>query len=132
MHFLRHIALFLASIALPQSVFAAAPKDFLQLAGELINILNLATLTLIIAGFVVYFWGISINILKFEDDPEKRKAYFFWGLLVLFVMVSIWGIIGLLQNTLFGGALFNPSTGGENPAGKTETPWNYYGIGGDT
>src|SRR3989344_1687727 len=110
MHFLRHIALFLASIALPQSVFAAAPKDFLQLAGELINILNLATLTLIIAGFVVYFWGI----------------------LVLFVMVSIWGIIGLLQNTLFGGALFNPSTGGENPAGKTETPWNYYGIGGDT
>lgn len=129
MHFSRYIALFLASIAIPQSALAEAAKNFSQLAGELINILNLATLTLIIAGFVVYFWGISVNILKFEDDPEKRKAYFFWGLLVLFVMVSIWGIIGLLQNTLFGGALLNPSAGAENPAGRTETPWNYYGIG---
>src|SRR3989344_1539359 len=95
MHFFRYIALFLAGIALPQSAFAAAPKNFEQLAGELINILNLSTLTLIISGFAVYFWG----------------------------------IIGLLQNSLFGGTLFNPSTGGENPAGKTETPWNYYGIG---
>lgn len=127
MHFSRYIALFLASIAIPQSALAAAAKNFSQLAGELINILNLATLTLIIAGFAVYFWGISVNILKFEDDPEKRKAYFFWGLLVLFVMISIWGIIGLLQNTLFGGTLLNPSAGVENPAGRIETPWNYYG-----
>ena len=54
------------------------------------------------AGFVVYFWGIWENILEFEEDNEKRKAYFWWGLVVLFVMVSIWGIINLLKNTIFG------------------------------
>jgi len=128
MHSFLYIAL-LVAVVLPQTAVAAAAKNFSELAGELVNILNLATLTLIIAGFVVYFWGISVNILKFEDDPEKRKAYFFWGLLVLFVMVSIWGIIGLLQNTLFGGTIFNPSAGADSPGAgftteKTENPWN--------
>ena len=89
-------------LAYPSSVLAAAPKNFAELAGLLVKIIDTGTSVLIVGGFVVYFWGISQNVLHFEDDPEKRRAYFFWGLLVLFVMVSIWGIIRLLENTLFG------------------------------
>jgi hypothetical protein len=50
----------------------------------------------------MYFWGIATNIPHFGDEKgaEKRKSFFFWGLIILFVMVSIWGIIQLLQNTL--------------------------------
>jgi len=106
MSLLRTVALFLGTLAYPLVALAAAPKSFSELAEMVVGIVDTGTGVLIVLGFVAYFWGISTNILKFEDDPEKRKAYFFWGLLVLFVMVSIWGIIGLLANTLFGGGSF--------------------------
>ncbi len=106
MHLFRRGLLFLALLTYPSEAFAAAPKNFSELAEMVVRLIDTATGVLIVLGFVVYFWGISENILKFEDDPEKRKAYFFWGLLVLFVMVSIWGIIGLLENTLFGSSSF--------------------------
>ena len=97
------------------SLALAAPLTFQELAFELVNILDLATITLIVFGLVAYFWGLSTNILHFGEDEkgEKKKAYFFWGLFILFVLVSIWGIIQLLQNTLFGNQAFSPSTGAQ-------------------
>src|SRR3990167_981197 len=115
------LAMFVGVLLTPLFAYAAA-RNFSEFAEEAINIIDTGTGVLIVFGFVMYFWGISINILKFEDDPDKRKAYFFWGLLVLFVMVSIWGIVGLLQNTLFGGGTFNTGGGEEIPLDNFETP----------
>lgn len=92
------------------SIAFAAPRTFVELADLIVLILDNATIVLIVAGIVVYFFGISTNILKFsEEGGEKLKMYFFWGIIVLFVMVSIWGILKLLQNTLFGS---NPYSSG--------------------
>ncbi len=97
-------------VVLIPSVALAAPRTFGELANLLVLILNNATTVLIVLGIVVYFFGISTNILKFsEEGGEKLRQYFFWGVIVLFVMVSIWGILRLLQNTLFGA---NPYSGG--------------------
>jgi hypothetical protein len=101
--------LFLTPILLtaPAVVFAA-PKTFQELANVLVVIMNNAVIVLIVLGLVVYFYGVSTNILKMKDEGgEKVKAYFFWGVIVLFVMVSIWGILQILQNSLFGGDQFN-------------------------
>jgi len=93
----------------------AAPNTFQDLAFDVVELIDMATMTLIVFGLVAYFWGLSTNILHFGEDEkgEKKKAYFFWGLIILFVMVSIWGIIQLLQNTLFGNQAFSPSTGAQ-------------------
>ena len=95
----------------PAVAFAAA-RNFQELSNSLVFLLDNATAVLVLAGIVVYFYGISTNILKFSDDGgEKAKAYFFWGIIVLFVMLSIWGILRLLQNTLFGGGnQFSPTS----------------------
>lgn len=99
-------------LAAPAVASAAAPRTFLDLSNFLVVILNNATAVLIVAGIVVYFYGVSTNILNFSDESgEKLKAYFFWGIIVLFVMVSIWGILRLLQDTIFGGSAVNPTTG---------------------
>lgn len=98
--------------ATPAVAFAAAPRTFLELSQLVVLILDNATAVLIIAGIVVYFYGVSTNILNFsEDGMEKVRAYFLWGIIVLFVMVSIWGILRLLQDTLFGSSPNNPTTG---------------------
>lgn len=99
-------------LILPESA-AAAPRTFKELADLIVQILDTGTGLLILTGVVIYFWGISTNILKMKDEGGKVfKAYFLWGIIALFVMVSIWGIIELLQNTLFGSDGTDPSVGG--------------------
>lgn len=87
---------------LPTIVFAAAPRTFRELACEIANLIDTATFTLIIFAIVAYFWGIATNIPHFGDEKgaERRKSFFVWGIIILFVMVSIWGIVQILQSTL--------------------------------
>jgi len=93
--------------AVPGVALAASPRNFQELASLVVTLLNGATGVLIVGGIAVYFYGISTNILKFgEGDTEKLKNYFVWGIIVLFVMVSIWGILHLLQSTLFGSGYY--------------------------
>lgn len=107
MRYARFVPLLL--IAAPAAAYAA-PRTFVELANLVVLILDNATIVLIVLGLVVYFFGISTNILKFsEEGGEKVRQYFFWGIIVIFVMVSIWGILRLLRNTLFGS---NPYSGG--------------------
>jgi len=117
------ITLALAVLGTPL-VALAAPRTFEELADFIVNILDNATAVLIVAGIAVYFYGISTNILKLgEGDKEKFRNYFLWGIIVLFVMVSIWGILHLLQDTLFGGNSFNATNGSpQRPADQFQAP----------
>ncbi|MBI4087775.1 hypothetical protein HY418_00105 [Candidatus Kaiserbacteria bacterium] len=105
-------------LAAPALAFAASPRNFLDLSNLIVTLLNSATGVLIVLGIAVYFYGISTNILKFgEGDVEKLKNYFFWGIIVLFVMVSLWGILRILQDTLFVNDRFNSSL--QTPTGNS-------------
>lgn len=55
---------------------------------------------LIGAAVVVFIYGVMI--FMFSDGGEKKeegKEYMFWGIIGIFVMVSIWGLVGIVQNT---------------------------------
>ena len=94
-------------LATPAIAFAAAPKTFQELANALVVIMNNAVIVLIVLGLVVYFWGVSTNLFKAQEKGSKElNVYLVWGVIILFVMVSIWGILQLLQNSLFGGDQF--------------------------
>ena len=50
---------------------------------------------------VAFIWGIIQYFLN-PDNEEKRKkgkSYMIWGLIALFVMVSVWGLVGVLSKT---------------------------------
>lgn len=101
MRFLKSLPLVL--LALPSVALAAAPRTFSELANLLVTILDSATGLLVVAGIVIYFYGVSTNILKMSGEGgAKVRQYMVWGLIVIFVMVSIWGILRILQSTLFG------------------------------
>ena len=54
--------------------------------------------TIAVVGFI---WGM-IQYFLFPDNEEKRKngkSFMLWGIIALFVMVSIWGLVGVLTNT---------------------------------
>jgi hypothetical protein len=92
------LAMFIPGLAL------AAPRTFDELAANVVGILNAGIGVSIVLGLVIYFYGIATSIPRLRTDDSKRlAAHFFWGLLAIFVMVSVWGILALLRNTLFGG-----------------------------
>jgi len=98
-------------LVMPAIALAAAPKTWSDLVSSLVSLINSGIVTLVAAGLVLYFYGIASNIINFENNPDKRKAYFFWGIIILFIMFSVWGILALVHNALFSGSVFKFSSG---------------------
>tara|TARA_B100001540_G_C15521021_1_gene512488 strand:- start:357 stop:599 length:243 start_codon:yes stop_codon:yes gene_type:complete len=56
----------------------------------------------IAVAILFFFWGVAKFILKAGDvgEHEKGKNLMVWGIVALFVIFSIKGIIVLVQNNL--------------------------------
>jgi hypothetical protein len=54
-------------------------------------------------ALLVFFWGLAKFILKLGGDAkaaEEGKKLMIWGLVALFVMISVWGLVAWLQHEL--------------------------------
>lgn len=97
---------------------ASAPQTFQQLANQIVSVLGNATADLIILAVVVYLWGAATNLFKGEKGYENLRTQLLWGVFVLFLAVSIWGVVQLLQNSVFGpGVDATNGTGGGSGSG---------------
>ncbi len=76
------------------------PGNLTQLISFAGDILNRVIPVLIAFALVVFFWG----LIQYIRTHKGGKDIMIAGLVGLFIMVSVWGIIRLAQNTLFGGA----------------------------
>jgi hypothetical protein len=105
--------------SLPNIALAAtAPQTFQQLANQIVSVLGSATTDLIILAVVVYLWGATMNLFKGEKGYEHLRTQLLWGVFVLFLAVSIWGVVQLLQNSVFGqGTDVTNGTGGGSSSG---------------
>lgn len=97
-HLVLALALFLPSFAF------AAPRTFTEFAEYLVRFINAGIGTAIILGVVIYFYGIASGLTHLKSGSmEQVRTRIVWGLIAIFVMVSVWGIVGVIRNTLFGG-----------------------------
>ena len=89
-----------ALLAAPAYVFAAQTlTQVFRTIGELIGTL---TPIIVALALMAFFWGLAMYVLNFSgEDKDKKKGrdMMVYGLLVLFVMVSVWGIVNILQST---------------------------------
>ncbi len=57
---------------------------------------------LVTLAIAVFFWGIVVSIFKSGSDAnavKEGKTLLLWGIVALFVMVSIWGLVGIVSDT---------------------------------
>ena len=89
---------------LPTAVFAA-PSSFKELVGIFLGLLDQGTAILIGIAALIFFWNITSNLWGEEsaDKNKKLRSSITWGILILFIMSSIWGILYVLQQTLIRG-----------------------------
>ncbi len=62
--------------------------------------------SLAVVGFI---WGIITYYLNPTNEEKRKngKTFMLWGVIALFVMISMWGLVGVLSNT-FGIKTFLP------------------------
>lgn len=66
------------------------------------GLVNLSIKLLVGVALLTFFWGLVRFIFKVGGDEkvEEGRNLMVWGLVALFVMVSVWGIISFLQGEL--------------------------------
>ena len=74
-----------------------------QLIGAAGNLIDYSLGLLVAIALLVFFWGLMkyiLNLSSGEAKVEEGKNIMKWGLIALFVMVSVWGIIAFFQRAL--------------------------------
>lgn len=79
-----------------------APRTFSEFVGNIVSILNAAIGTMVVLALVIYFAGAvkQLNDVQHGEAGGMSK-FLITGLGILFVMVSVWGILYMLQSTFF-------------------------------
>ena len=90
----------IAFLSAPTLLFAQGGDYTIEsLVGRIIDlIINPLIMLFMVLGTAFFLWGI-IEFLMNPDNEEKRKSgkkHMMWGIIGLFLMVSVWGIIRVL------------------------------------
>lgn len=77
---------------------------FKTLVANLIGLINYIVPVLIAAALAIFFWGLVRMIYRAGDAKGigVDRQLMTWGLVGLFVMVSVWGIVRVLQEAFLG------------------------------
>jgi|GEM_PF-1301103 len=102
----------------PFLAFAATPQNISQLIGVFTNLFLLVIPIVFAIGLLVFFWGLAKFVFFSTGSEEGRsegRRLMMWGTIALFVMLSVWGFVRILQETVFG------TTGAGNTAPTSRT-----------
>lgn len=85
-----------------KSTTISSGKDLLNAIDNLIDLLIPIAFSL---ALLFFFWGLAKFIFHAGDQKtvEEGKRRMLWGVIALFVIVSIWGIIQFIQAAFFTG-----------------------------
>lgn len=96
---MKKIALIVGALALPLTSFAALEnlKDLTNDVGSIIDTLIPIVFTLALLGF---FYGLVKYIFGAEHDKDQAKKTMIWGIVALFVMAAVWGLVNFLGDAV--------------------------------
>jgi len=92
----------LSAYLLPALAFAQDLGEFETLVDSIGRIISALTPIVVALALLYFFWGLAKFILASgnEVDRAKGRDIMIWGIIALFVMVSVWGIVTILGNSL--------------------------------
>jgi len=78
---------------------AEYPITFLE---ELYDTIDIAIPVLIALALALFLWGLVVFIAQSGNEQARTtgKQRMIWGVIALFVLVNVWGIVNLLQEMI--------------------------------
>lgn len=98
----RFISALIVALFIPSAlVFAQPVTTVSQLIARLTELLVVIIPFIIGLTVLVILWGIFLYITKAGEEEKRSEAklYIIWGIFSLFVMVSLWGFVNVLDTT---------------------------------
>ncbi len=91
-----------ALVLMPALVFAQS-DGVNRLIDQVQNLVARLIPIVIGLALLVFLWGV-LRYLFSKEDTEKgqAKSFMLWGIITLFVMVSVWGLVQIVSDTVFG------------------------------
>ncbi|MEK7514583.1 MAG: hypothetical protein AAB587_02065, partial [Patescibacteria group bacterium] len=85
----------LAAIVAAPAVAFAQLGNITSLVNQISNIITLLIPVAFAAALLFFFWGLAQYIMAGGDETTQKagKDKMLWGVIALFVMSSIWGIV---------------------------------------
>lgn len=107
---LSAFSLVITSISVPVQVFAAECSAPLNSGEGLTGILNFPTCiinTYLVPGaialeIILFIAGIIMYVANGDNESKRTEAtqFMLWGILAIFVTLSVWGLVAIIRNTL--------------------------------
>jgi len=91
-----------------QNAYAASPDPtpaFAAVIDPIItNIVSPLIMLMFAVAIIVFVWGVVQMMINGDDAEARQKGrwHMLSGVIGIFIMVSAWGIISLISNTLWG------------------------------
>ena len=76
--------------------------SFKEFVAYILGFIKPLTVLIMALSMLVFLWGV-VRFIFASDDPKKiteGRTAMMWGIVGLFVMVSLWGLVAFVKNTL--------------------------------
>ena len=81
---------------MPVLTFANTLGDMLIVVGDIISAAVPIAISLAVLFFII---SLLMYILREGEEKAKAKTQMIWGIVILFAIVAMWGLVGVLSDT---------------------------------
>ncbi len=78
---------------------AGSAQDLKSLIALITDLINRIVPLIFSMAVIVILWGVAQSISGSEEKRTEGKNIIIWGVIGLFAMVSIWGLVNILVGT---------------------------------
>ena len=99
---MKKLIAIVATLGAPALAFAQGLTNIQTLVTSIGNIVELLIPIAFAAALLFFFWGLAQYVLAAGSDEAKAqgKNMMIWGVVALFVMASVWGIVAFIGSAL--------------------------------
>jgi FtsH-binding integral membrane protein len=93
---IKIISLLLA-LSIPSITFAEPLSETSKILSAMGNLVGKAIPIVFALALLLFFWCMAMYIYKSGAEKDEGKKIMVWGVVALFVMSSIWGLVKFIQ-----------------------------------
>lgn len=88
-------------VALAQGPGQGGSTGLRRLVGEVGGLIQGLIPIVIGLALLVFLWGVLRYVIASDDAGKSQgRTFMLWGIIALFVMVSVWGLVNILRQSL--------------------------------